>query len=93
MGVKLGTSIVLANDRVVPVTIENLSANGFMAKCAATLVENTWVGVEVPGCGIVRARVRWNEEGELGCQFRKPIDIDRLREGGDPWVLPVGLPS
>jgi len=80
MAVKLGTTLVLGNDRVVPVTIENLSANGFMAKCGATLVENTWVGVEVPGCGIVRARVRWNEEGELGCQFRKSIDLGHVGE-------------
>ena len=90
MAVKLGTSIVLGNDRVVPVTIENLSANGFMAKCSTALTENTWVGVQVPGCGIVRARVRWNEDGELGCQFRKSIDVARIGEGAVSWPPYVG---
>jgi hypothetical protein len=83
-GCNLPASLVLADDRIVPVTIENLSANGFMAKCDGELQASTWLGVELPGCGIVRARVRWNEDGELGCQFRRPIDLDRLGDCGTP---------
>jgi hypothetical protein len=78
IGVNLRTSFVLADDRVVPVTIENLSANGFMAKCRRVLPENSWLGVELPGCGVVRARVRWTEGREVGCQFRRPIPLDNF---------------
>lgn len=91
MAVDLGTSLVLADDRVVPVTIHNLSANGFMAKCGRKLPENTWLGVELPGCGIVRARVRWNDDGEIGCQLRKAIDLDQFSHYGPPPSEVVGL--
>ena len=84
MAVDLGTSLVLADDRVIPVTIHNLSATGFMAKCGRSLPANTWLGVELPGFGIVRARVRWNEEGEIGCQLRKAIELDKFSHYGRP---------
>jgi hypothetical protein len=77
-GIRLGTSFVLPDDRVVPVVIENLSAEGFMAKCRGRVSADVWLGVELPGCGIVRALVRWSEAGEVGCRFRRPIDLDRL---------------
>ena len=78
IGVNLRTSFVLADDRVVPVTIENLSANGFMAKCRRPLPDNAWLGVELPGCGIVRAKVRWSDGREVGCQFRRPIPLEEF---------------
>ena len=91
MAVALGTSFVLADDRVVPVVIENLSANGFMAKSHGELTENSWLGVELPGCGIVRARVRWTDDGEVGCQFRKPIELDKFSHYGPPPSEVPGL--
>ena len=91
MAVDLGTSLVFPDDQLVPVVIENLSANGFMAKCGGALAENAWLGVELPGCGIVRARVRWHEDGELGCQFRKPVDLDQFAAYGPPLSEVPGL--
>jgi hypothetical protein len=90
IAVDLGTSLVLADDRVVPVTIHNLSSNGFMAKCRGKVPENAWLGVELPGCGILRARVRWIEDGEIGCQLRKAIDLDQFSHFGAP---PSEVPS
>ena len=89
VAVELGTSLLLPDDRVVPVVIENLSANGFMAKCGGELAANTWLGVELPGCGIVRALVRWAEDGEVGCQFRKPIELDKFTDREAPAEAPA----
>lgn len=76
--VNLETCAVLADDRLVPITIRNLSRDGFMGQTDAELDPDTWLGITLPGCGIVRARVRWNEDGELGCQFRRALDAAQL---------------
>lgn len=80
--VEIGACLMLADDRVIPVTIRNLSPHGFMARCPVELARQTWLGVELPGYGIARARVRWSEDGEIGCQFRRPIAAaERLSDG------------
>ena len=69
---------MLYDDRLVSITIRNLSADGFMGETDAELTMDTWLGVTLPGCGIVQARVRWCEAGELGCQFRNPLKPEQL---------------
>ncbi|GGE00381.1 hypothetical protein GCM10011515_20230 [Tsuneonella deserti] len=81
VGVNLAASLVLPSDEVVPVHIENLSPQGFMGKCAHQLSPGLWLGAELPGHGILRARVRWSQDGEAGFQFRSPIDLERY-----PWL-------
>lgn len=76
-GVDIAASLVLANDVVVPIRIENLSSHGFMGTGAFSLDRGIWLGVELPGHGIVRARVRWSGDGEAGFEFRAPLDIER----------------
>jgi hypothetical protein len=51
-----------------------------MGKACADLGVDTWLGIDLPGFGIVRAQVRWSENGEVGCQFRIPIDVSELIE-------------
>jgi hypothetical protein len=82
LAVQLAGSLLLSDDREIPVSVENVSARGFMGKCSAELHADTWLGVDFPGFGIVRACVRWSEDGELGCRFRAPIDVDRLCRAG-----------
>ena len=76
-GVDIETALVLGDDRVFPIRMENISSHGFMARCTIELAAGSWLGVELPGHGIVRARVRWWDDDEAGFQFRTPIDLHR----------------
>jgi len=79
--VDFDTDLLLPDDRMIDATVRNLSARGFMARCRTRLRAGTWLGVDLPGYGIARAVVRWSEDGELGCQFRRP-----LAEAGIPGL-------
>lgn len=70
--------LLLPDDRVVTVAIRNISAWGFMASGPVDLQPDTWLGVTIPGCGIVRAQIRWSEAGAFGAQFERAIDVERL---------------
>lgn len=78
VAVTIEASLLLPGDEVVPIAIRNISAEGFMAETPVVVSCEGWVGVSLPGCGIVPARVRWSAEGELGAQFRRPLDLERL---------------
>lgn len=65
--------LLLPDDRVIDVIVRNVSESGFMGACRTAVRAGTWLGVDLPGYGIARAVVRWSEDGEFGCQFRKPL--------------------
>ena len=67
-------------ERVLEITVRNLSPRGCMGQCAAVLGEGERVGIDLPGYGIAPAIVRWSGDGEVGCQFRRPVDVDRCEE-------------
>ena len=79
--VRIGTRLLLPDDRLLDVTIRNLSEMGFMAECSQPLAVGTRLGVDLHGLGIIQAFVRWSEDGELGCQFRRRIDMLSLHGG------------
>jgi hypothetical protein len=78
--VEIETSLLLPHDEVAPITIRNLSRRGFMGETQACPKPDTWLGVSLPGGGIMRALVRWSQAGEVGCQFRAPLDVERIRQ-------------
>jgi hypothetical protein len=77
--VTISSSMLTPDEGVIRVQIYNLSSKGFMAEIADGLTPGTWVGLELPSHGIVRARIRWSAGEAIGGQFAKPIDLDRLR--------------
>jgi len=79
-GVSIPAALLLRDERVLEIVVRNLSPSGFMGQCAAALGEGERVGVDLPGYGIAPAVVRWSEDGEMGCQFRRPIDVDRREQ-------------
>lgn len=85
--VAIEATLLLPDDGVAPISIKNISAEGFMGETHAEIQADAWIGVALPGCGIVPALVRWNEAGELGARFRRPLDLERLQspstESGD----------
>lgn len=76
--VAIAATVVLSDDGVMAVTVRNISEDGFMGIADGTLPVGSRIGIELPGCGIVQASVRWCEDGEFGAQFRRPIDLDQL---------------
>lgn len=83
--------LLLPDDQVVDITIRNISTSGFMAYSVADLQPDTWFGVAIPGCGIVRARVRWSEAGVIGAQFGKKLDVERLEECASEEARELGF--
>jgi hypothetical protein len=77
--IEIASSLLLPDDCVMPVVIKNISPDGFMALCASAMAADTWVGVAIPGRGILPAVIRWsNADGEFGAQFRRPLDLERV---------------
>ena len=59
---------------IIEVEVVDFSPHGFRTKCDAILRVGHYVSLDVPGTGIVNARVAWCRNGELGATFVNPID-------------------
>lgn len=79
MAVSIESTVLLPDDSSLPVTIQNISEDGFMAQGTDGLCPETRLGIAIPGCGILQARLCWSKDGEIGCQFRRPLDLERLQ--------------
>lgn len=55
------------------VRIQNVSTSGFMAECAEPVLIGSYVSLDVPGIGPVRAQVRWQLGARMGGMFLDPI--------------------
>ena len=74
--VQIRTVLLTPDDREVPISIKNISAAGFMGEALLNIDPETSLGVSIPDYGIVRARIRWNEDNKLGAYFEHPLDLD-----------------
>ncbi len=61
----------------VEVRIHNVSSAGFMAECAQPVMIGSYVSIEVPGIGLVKAQVRWQLGTRMGGMFLDPISLAR----------------
>ena len=62
---------------VVEIKVENLSSAGFMAECAEPVRIGSYVSLDVPGIGPVKAQVRWQIGLKMGGMFLDPISLAR----------------
>lgn len=53
--------------------IVNVSFQGLMARCGASLEPGDLVRVQMPVVGEIGAEIRWALGGRVGCQFLQPI--------------------
>lgn len=83
LAVSIEAALYLRGDEAATMSIRNISAEGAMGWCEAAVEPGEWVGVEIPGVGVIPANVRWCERGEIGLRFRRPLDLERLA-GPDP---------
>jgi hypothetical protein len=65
----------------VEVNLCDLSSTGFMAECRENVSIGTYVMLDIPGLGPVRAQVRWQLGGRMGGMFVDPIRLHRCE-----WV-------
>jgi hypothetical protein len=61
----------------VEVTICDVSTSGFMAECVEPVEIGSYVMLEIPGLGPVRAQVRWQLAGRMGGMFLDPISFSQ----------------
>lgn len=74
--VLMPTVLWLPDDREMPVRLRNISSAGFMGESPGDLQSGMSLGVEIPAYGIVRATIRWSEDGKLGAYFDTPLELD-----------------
>lgn len=76
--ISIPSSLLLPDDREVPIIVRNISAEGFMGECGARLEPETSLGLMIPGYGIFHATIRWTEDRALGAEFSRPLDLERI---------------
>jgi hypothetical protein len=75
--VDLPTRLRHGGFRQVEVQLTNLSFGGFCARCEVALTRGDFVSIDLPDIGLVRAKVAWCQEGQMGAAFFNPVDIRR----------------
>lgn len=77
--VRLRAVAWLADDRHLPISVINVSQDGFTATACSAMPEvMSHFGIELPGIGITRAQVRWADDVQFGSQFHHPLSDDQL---------------
>jgi hypothetical protein len=61
----------------VDVRVRDVSTGGFMAECPDPVRIGSYVSLDVPGIGPVRAQVRWQLGGRVGGMFLDPISLSK----------------
>lgn len=61
----------------VEVRVHDVSTSGFMAECPEMVGIGTYVSLDVPGIGPVKAQVRWQLGARMGGMFLDPISLAR----------------
>jgi hypothetical protein len=61
----------------IEVTVCDVSTSGFMAECGETVRIGSYVSLDVPGVGPVKAQVRWQLGERMGGMFIDPISLHR----------------
>ena len=67
--------LLLADDRLLPIFIGNLSAGGCMGEIDDSVRPSTAVGVSIPNAGVFPGKVRWARYGRVGISFRRRLPV------------------
>jgi len=71
------TSLRSTDQRLLEVTVCDLSTSGFMAECLRPVLIGSYVSLDLPGIGPVNAQIRWQVGGRMGGKFLDPISLVR----------------
>jgi hypothetical protein len=73
--VAMGASLQHPHWYNVEVTVCDVSQCGFMAECDEPMQIGSYVSLDVPGIGSVKAQVRWQIGRRMGGMFLDPIRL------------------
>jgi hypothetical protein len=80
------------------VRVHNVSSGGAMLQCDRVFDEGTDVLLELTGAGMLNAKVRWCEDGQIGISFDQEFDLATLSvctpeppQPGTVWMKPQYL--
>lgn len=76
--VDLNASLLTAGAIGVGCLVSNISIAGFMARAYAPMVPGSMIWLRVPGFPALPARVMWEDEQRIGCQFETPLPPETL---------------
>jgi hypothetical protein len=62
----------------LPVRLRNISSGGALLESERSLEPGAEVHLDLPGCGLLAAEVRWSQSGRLGISFREEFDLKKL---------------
>ncbi|MDB5677167.1 EAL domain-containing protein [Sphingomonas bacterium] len=74
------------NGMTFPVRIRNIAAGGALLESTRDLPDGSQIQLDIPGCSIMGADVRWSREGKVGIRFERPFN---LRDLGPVQRAPV----
>jgi hypothetical protein len=64
--------------QVFPVRLRNISSGGALLESERGLAPGARVELDLVGCGLLPAEVRWSQAGRLGIRFEEEFDVARL---------------
>ena len=70
--------------RELPVRLRNISAGGALLESERGLAPGSSVELDLAGCGLLKAEVRWSQAGRLGVRFDEEFDLCRLASTRNP---------
>ncbi len=70
--------------QVFPVRLRNISSGGALLESERGLAPGALVELDLAGCGLLRAEVRWSQAGRLGLRFDEDFDVTRLAPTRSP---------
>ncbi|WP_380872986.1 hypothetical protein ACFB49_38790 [Sphingomonas sp. DBB INV C78] len=76
--VDLNASLLMAGTKGIGCVVSNISIAGFMATAYSPVSPGALLWLRVPGFAALSARVMWEEDGRIGCQFETPITPETL---------------
>jgi hypothetical protein len=62
----------------IPVTLRDISEEGFKVEVGVHIAPESLVRLKLPGLGMVVGRIIWSRRGEVGGAFVNPVSIQRL---------------
>jgi hypothetical protein len=66
------------NGEALPVRLRNISTGGALLESERALDPGAGVELDLPGCGMLPAEVRWSQSGRLGISFLEEFDLKKL---------------
>ena len=66
------------NGMTFPVRIRNIAIGGALLESTRDLPDHAQIQLDIPGCSIMGADVRWSREGKVGVRFERPFNLRDL---------------